>query len=311
MELSGFKYAFTGIFWFAFTLYLAYKIYRSIRIVSAQECIIVERLGRYSRTLHAGFHILIPFIDEDSYYHTLKEQAIDVPPQTCITKDNVKVEMDGILYLRVLDPQRASYGIDDYRFAVTQLVQTTMRAIIGTMDMDTTFETREVINSKILEVLDQAAEPWGVRVNRYEIVNITPPKSIIEAMEREKKAQITKKAQISLSEGDRDSRINRSLGVKEEAINKSEGEKQKRINEAEGLATEIESIAEATAKGIALLASSIKSTGGKEAVKLRIAQRFIKEIEKLGQEGTDLVLPLNLSNFKSVMKAVLGGESKA
>ncbi|PJZ78914.1 SPFH domain-containing protein [Leptospira neocaledonica] len=302
---------FLWIFWAGFAFYISYKLYRSVRIVSAQECIIVERLGRYNRTLHAGFHILIPFIDDDAYYHTLKEQAIDVPPQTCITKDNVKVEMDGILYLRVIDPQKASYGIDDYRFAVTQLVQTTMRAIIGTMDMDTTFETREVINSKILEVLDQAAEPWGVRVNRYEIVNIAPPKSIIEAMEREKKAQITKKAQISLSEGDRDARINRSLGIKEEAINKSEGEKQKRINEAEGLASEIESIAVATAKGIELLAASIKTKGGKEAVKLRIAQRFIKEVEKLGQEGTELVLPLNLSNFKSVMKSVLGnGEDK-
>ncbi|TGK02257.1 paraslipin [Leptospira selangorensis] len=301
---------FLWIFWLGFLLYLAYKLYRSLRIVSAQECIIVERLGKYSRTLHAGFHILIPFIDYDAYYHTLKEQAIDVPPQTCITKDNVKVEMDGILYLRVLDPQKASYGIEDYRFAVTQLVQTTMRAIIGTMDLDTTFETREVINSKILEVLDQAGEPWGVRVNRYEIVNIAPPKSIIEAMEREKKAQITKKAQISLSEGDRDSRINRSLGIKEEAINKSEGEKQKRINEAEGQAAEIESIATATAKGIELLAASIKTKGGKEAVKLRIAQRFIKEVEKLGQDGTELVLPLNLSNFKSVMKSVLGSEDK-
>ncbi|TGK56882.1 paraslipin [Leptospira wolffii] len=308
--MSGFIGVFLGIFWFGFFLYVAYKIYRSIRIVSAQECIIVERLGRYSRTLHAGFHILIPFIDEDAYYHTLKEQAIDVPPQTCITKDNVKVEMDGILYLRVLDPQKASYGIDDYRFAVTQLVQTTMRAIIGTMDMDTTFETRDAINSKILDVLDQAAEPWGVRVNRYEIVNIAPPKSIIEAMEREKKAQITKKAQISLSEGDRDSRINRSLGIKEEAINKSEGEKQKRINEAEGVASEIESIATATAKGIELLSAAIRSKGGKEAVKMRIAQRFIKEVEKLGQEGTDLVLPLNLSNFKSVMRSVLGSEEK-
>lgn len=301
---------FLWIFWLGFLLYLAFRLYRSLRIVSAQECIIIERLGKYSRTLHAGFHILIPFIDYDAYYHTLKEQAIDVPPQTCITKDNVKVEMDGILYLRVLDPQKASYGIEDYRFAVTQLVQTTMRAIIGTMDLDTTFETREVINSKILEVLDQAAEPWGVRVNRYEIVNIAPPNSIIEAMEREKKAQITKKAQISLSEGDRDSRINRSLGVKEEAINKSEGEKQKRINEAEGHAAEIESIATATAKGIELLATSIKSKGGKEAVKLRIAQRFIKEVEKIGQDGTELVLPLNLSNFKSVMKSVLGSEDK-
>lgn len=308
--MGGFIDVFLGIFWFGVMFYLAYKIYRSVRIVSAQECIIVERLGRYSKTLHAGFHVLVPFMDNDAYYHTLKEQAIDVPPQTCITKDNVKVEMDGILYLRVLDPQKASYGIDDYRFAVTQLVQTTMRAIIGTMDMDTTFETREAINSKILDVLDQAAEPWGVRVNRYEIVNIAPPKSVIEAMEREKKAQITKKAQISLSEGDRDSRINRSLGIKEEAINKSEGEKQKRINEAEGVASEIESIATATAKGIDLLSSAIRSKGGKEAVKMRIAQRFIKEVEKLGQEGTELVLPLNLSNFKSVMKTVLGNEEK-
>ncbi|AOP33939.1 paraslipin [Leptospira tipperaryensis] len=297
---------FVTIFWTLFGIYFAYKLYRSIRIVSAQDCIVVEKFGKYSRTLHAGLHLLWPFIERDAYYHTLKEQATDVPPQTCITKDNVKVEMDGILYLKVLDPHKASYGINDYQFASSQLAQTTMRAIIGTMDLDVTFETRDAINSKILEVLDLATESWGIKVNRYEIVNITPPKSILEAMEKEKKAQITKKAQISLSEGDRDARINRSLGFKEEAINKSEGEKQKRINEAEGVAKEVEAIAIATAKGIELLAQSINSKGGKDAVKLRIGQKFIKEFEKISGKKTEIVLPMNLTNFRSILKSVLG-----
>ncbi|EMF98814.1 SPFH domain/Band 7 family protein [Leptospira borgpetersenii str. 200701203] len=199
--METFQNTFVMIFWTLFGIYFAYKLYRSIRIVSAQDCIVVERLGKYSRTLHAGLHLLWPFLEKDAYYHTLKEQATDVPPQTCITKDNVKVEMDGILYLKVLDPYKASYGINDYQFAASQLAQTTMRAIIGTMDLDVTFETRDAINSKILEVLDLAAESWGIKVNRYEIVNITPPKSILEAMEKEKKRRSQKRRRSLFRKG--------------------------------------------------------------------------------------------------------------
>lgn len=248
-------------FWSIIAIYLVYKIFRCIRIIPAQDVLIVERLGKYSRSLRAGFHILIPFIDRDAYYHTLKEQSIDVQPQICITHDNVQVKVDGVIYLKIIDPVRASYGIEDFQFAAIQLAQTTMRSVIGTMELDKTIGEKDLINSTIVAAIDQASEPWGIKVNRYEILNIVPPKSVLDAMEKEKKAQIAKRSQVLLSEGERDSRINRSLGFKEEAVNKSEGEKQRRINSAEGKATEIEALAVATAKGIEAIAGSISEQG--------------------------------------------------
>jgi regulator of protease activity HflC (stomatin/prohibitin superfamily) len=291
-------------FWVLFFLYIAFKLVRSIRIVPAQEILIVERLGKYSQTLHSGLHLLIPFIDKVTYAQTLKEQAVEVQPQICITKDNVQVKVDGVLYLKVLDAQKASYGIDDYKFASIQLAQTTMRAVIGTMELDKTFEAREVINRRIVDVIEQAAEPWGIRVNRYEIQNLTPPKTVLDTMEKQKTAELNKKAEISISEGDRDSKINRSEGLKEEAINKSLGEKQKRINEAEGKAKEIESIALATAKGIETIAASITTSGGDEAVKLQIAQTFLAQFTNIAKSGTEILLPLDLTNIKSVTEAL-------
>lgn len=294
------------LFWVPFFLYIAYKLYKAVRIVSAQEVIIVERFGKYKKSLRAGFHLLTPFIEKDAYYHTLKEQAIDVLPQTCITKDNVMVQVDGVLYMIVVDAAKASYGIDDYRFAAIQLAQTTMRAVVGTLDLDKTFEERDYINKRIVDALDEVSERWGVRINRYEIVNISPPQSVMESMEKEKRAQINKDAQISLSMGDKESRINRSIGLKEELINKSEGEKQKKINEAEGKAKEIESLAVATATGIAKVAESLNTQGGIDAMKLRISQNLIYQFTKLAKSNTEVVLPMDLTNFSASLENLLG-----
>jgi regulator of protease activity HflC (stomatin/prohibitin superfamily) len=295
---------FSLTFWILFSLFIAFKFIRSVRIVPAQEVLIVEWLGKYDKTLNAGLHFLVPFFHKVTYTHTLKEQAIEVATQICITKDNVQVKVDGVLYMKILDPKSASYGIEDYRFASIQLAQTTMRAIIGTMELDKTFEARDSINHKIVDVVDQAAEPWGIQVHRYEIQNLSPPKSVLESMEKQKTAELNKKADISLSEGDRDSRINKSQGLKEEAINKSEGEKQKRINEAEGKSREIESIAIATAKGIESIASSINSSGGKEAVKLQVVQNFILQFAHLAKGNTEIILPMDLTNIDSITKSI-------
>ena len=298
------------IIWSAGILYVAFKFIRSIRIVNAQEILIVERLGKYHQTLEAGLHFLIPFIDNVTYKHILKEQAIEVQPQICITRDNVQVKVDGVLYIKVIDPYKASYGIEDYKFASIQLSQTTMRAVIGTMDLDETFEARETINHRIVEVIEQAADLWGIRVNRYEIQNLSPPKSVLESMEKQKTAELNKKAEISISEGDRDAKINRSQGLKEEAINKSEGEKQKRINEAEGKAREIEALSIATAKGIETVATSIKTKGGTEAMQLQIAQNFINQFVHLAKNNTDIVLPLDLTDIENVTDAFIGKISR-
>ncbi len=236
----------------------------SVKIVPQKVAYIVERLGKYYATFDAGFHILVPFIDKVAYKHTLKEQAVDVPPQQCITKDNIAVEVDGILYMQVVDPQKASYGIDNYRFAATQLAQTTMRSVMGKLDLDKTFEERENINSVIVDAVDKASDPWGVKVTRYEVKNILPPQSIKDAMEKQMRAEREKRAAIAESEGDRQARINRAEGQKREMIARSEGEKQRRINEAEGRAVEIQKVAEATANGIREIAKGINEKGGVE-----------------------------------------------
>jgi regulator of protease activity HflC (stomatin/prohibitin superfamily) len=294
------------IVWSLGIFYVAFKFVRSIRIVNAQEVLIVERLGKYNQTLEAGLHFLIPFLDNITYKHILKEQAIEVQPQICITRDNVQVKVDGVLYIKVMDPYKASYGIEDYKFASIQLSQTTMRAVIGTMDLDETFEAREIINHRIVEVVEAAADLWGIKLNRYEIQNLTPPKSVLESMEKQKTAELNKKADISMSEGDRDSKINRSQGLKEEAINKSEGEKQKRINEAEGKAKEIEAITTATAKGIETIAGAIRSKGGNEAIRLQIAQNFISQFVHLAKNNTEVVLPIDLTDIQNVTNAFVG-----
>ncbi len=276
---------------------------RTVRIVPQKQAFIVERLGKYSTTLEAGFHVLWPFVDRVSYKHTLKEQAIDVPPQQCITKDNIAVEVDGILYMQVGDPKRASYGIDNYRFAAIQLAQTTMRSVMGKLDLDKTFEEREQINSVIVDAVDKASDPWGIKVTRYEVKNIMPPQSIKDAMEKQMRAEREKRATIAESEGDRQAKINRAEGDRQEMIARSEGEKQRRINEAEGRAVEIQRVAEATAEGIRKIAIAITEKGGADAVNLRIAEQYLEEFGNLAKTNNSMIIPTNLADIAGVIKA--------
>jgi regulator of protease activity HflC (stomatin/prohibitin superfamily) len=291
-----------GIVGLVIMVFLALIIFmKTVKIVPQRSAFIVERLGKYAGTLNAGFHILIPFLDKVSYKHSLKENAVDVPPQLCVTKDNVTVEVDGILYIQVMDPQKASYGIENFRFAVTQLSQTTMRSVIGKLDLDKTFEERESMNSVIVEAVDKASDPWGVKVTRYEVKNIHPPQSVKDAMEKQMRAEREKRAQIAESEGDKQSRINRAEGERSEMIALSEGEKQKRINEASGKGTEILEIAGATAKGIELVAQAINASGGQEAVKLQIASDYIKQFGELAKTNNTMIIPQNMTDISAMI----------
>ena len=277
--------------------------FKTIRIVPQKQAFIVESLGKYSNTLEAGFHILKPFVDKVAYKHTLKEQAVDVPPQSCITRDNIAVEVDGILYMQVGDAKKASYGINNYQFAAAQLAQTTMRSVMGKLELDKTFEERETINSAIVEAVDKASDPWGVKVTRYEVKNILPPQSIKDAMEKQMRAEREKRATIAESEGDRQAKINRAEGDRQEMIARSEGEKQKRINEAEGRAIEILKVAEATANGIREIASAMNEKGGINAVNLRIAEQYLDEFGKLAKTNNSIIIPSDLSDIAGMIKA--------
>ncbi|MCS6296184.1 MAG: SPFH/Band 7/PHB domain protein [Nitrospira sp.] len=274
---------------------------KTARVVPQQSAYVVERLGRYSRTLGAGFHILWPFLDSVQYKHSLKETAIDIPEQICITRDNVQVGVDGILYSKVLDPQRASYGISDYRFAITQLAQTALRSEIGKIELDRTFEERTNINSQVVNELDKATEPWGVKVLRYEIKNITPPKDVLAAMEKQMRAEREKRAVILTSEGERDAAINQAEGEKQQVIKASEAKKQQQINEAEGAAAAIMAIAGATAEGLRKVAESTQIPGGYEAVQLRVAEQYITKFGELAKASNTLVLPANVSDVGSML----------
>lgn len=282
----------------------------TFKVVPQRSVFIVERLGKYSRSLDAGFHILIPFIDKIAYKQNLKEQAIDVAPQICITKDNIAVEVDGILYLQVMDPQKASYGIDNYRFAVIQISQTTMRSVIGKMELDKTFEERETVNGTIVNAVDKASEPWGIKVSRYEVKNISPPQTIRDAMEKQMRAEREKRAVIAESEGDKQAKINRAEGDKQEAIARSEGEKQRKINEASGTASEIEMVAIATAKGITEIAKSINAEGGMNAVNLRVAEQYLNEFGKLAKTNNTMIVPADLSDIAGVISSITSVMSK-
>lgn len=277
---------------------------KTARVVPQKTVFIVERLGKFHATLDAGFHILIPFVDRVAYKHSLKEIVMDVPPQSCITKDNIQVEVDGVLYLQVMDPAKASYGVNDYSFASIQLAQTTMRSEIGKIDLDKTFEERETINGAIVNAIDKASEPWGLKVIRYEIKNINPPASIKDAMEKQMRAEREKRALIAESEGDKQARINRAEGEKQEAIAKSEGEKMRRINEAEGRSQEIEKVAMATAKGIREIAASINEQGGIDAVNLRVAEQYLIEFGKLAQKNNTMIIPGNLSDVTGMVATI-------
>jgi regulator of protease activity HflC (stomatin/prohibitin superfamily) len=296
MEGSSTTFILIGVIFLGFIL-----IASMIKIVPQRTAIIVERLGKYRATFTAGFQLLIPFFDKVRYRHTLKEQAIDVAPQICITRDNIAVEVDGILYLQVLDPQKASYGIDNYRFASIQIAQTTMRSVIGKLELDKTFEERETINVTIVEAVDKASEPWGVKVTRYEVKNISPPQSIKDAMEKQMRAEREKRAIIAESEGTKQAKINNAEGDKQQLIKNSEGEMQKRINEAAGRASEIEQIAKATANGLRAIALAISEENGLNAVNLRIAEQYLTEFGKMAKASNSMIIPSNLTDVAGIV----------
>ncbi|KGE71906.1 SPFH domain-containing protein [Spirochaeta lutea] len=280
------------------------SILRSIRIVPAQQAQIVERLGKYAGTLQSGFHILVPFIDKVRYHHSLKEQAVDVPVQTCFTHDNVKIQVDGVLYYRVVDPKKASYGITNFQQGTVQLAQTTMRSVIGKLELDKSFEERDNINAAIVREVDEASDEWGVKVTRYEIKNIEVPRTILGAMEVQMKAEREKRALIARSLGEKESKVNYSQGIMTESVNRSEGEKQKMINEAEGRAAEIRAIARATATSIKTLAQAISVPGGPDAVNLQLAEQYIHTLNSVARKGTKVVLPMDLTDMEGTMETL-------
>jgi regulator of protease activity HflC (stomatin/prohibitin superfamily) len=302
------------IIFFILAVLVLIVIAKTAIVVPQQSAYVVERLGRYHSTLGAGFHVLMPFVDTIRYRHSLKEMAVDIPAQVCITRDNVQVGVDGVLYLKVLNPERASYGISDYMFAISQLAQTTLRSEVGKIDLDKTFEERTNINTAVVSELDKATDSWGVKVLRYEIKNITPPHDVLAAMEKQMRAEREKRAVILTSEGTRDAAINTAEGTKQEVIKQSEARKQQQINEAEGQAAAIMAVATATAEGIRRVAEAIKLPGGYEAVQLRVAEQYIGEFGELAKTSNTLVLPANVADVGSMialaMKAV-GRETPA
>ncbi|HUL58664.1 MAG TPA: slipin family protein [Anaeromyxobacteraceae bacterium] len=296
-------------------VFVIFVVVKTAVVVPQQNAYVVERLGKFHAVLDAGFHILFPFIDVIRYRHTLKEQAIDIPEQICITNDNVQVAVDGLLYLKVLDPQRASYGIADYYYAISQLAQTALRSEIGKITLDRTFEERSHINGMVIAELDKASTPWGVKVLRYEIKNITPPKDVLAAMEKQMRAEREKRAVVLGSEGERDAAINSAEGRKQQVIKESEAARQRQINEAEGQAQAILAVAQATAEGLRQVAQSISLPGGEEAVKLRVAEQYVQQFGHLARTTNTVILPATLSDVgsmialaTSVLRAQPGGD---
>ena len=274
-------------------------------VVPQRSEYVVERLGKYRKTLSAGFHILIPFLDKVAYKRSLKEEPIDIPAQTCITADNVTMEVDGILYLQVIDSKKSAYGIENYHFAASQLAQTSLRSAIGKITLDSTFEARETLNGQVVDALDEAASNWGVKVLRYEIKDIQPPRTVLEAMEKQMKAEREKRAEIARSEGEKQAVMNRAEGDKAEAISLSEGEKMKRINEADGRAQEILRVADATAEGIRKVAAALSEQGGQDAANLEVAKKYIDEFGKLAKENNTMIIPGNISDVSSMVASAM------
>ena len=290
---------------FFLVVFVVVVLVKTAVVVDQQYEYVVERLGKYRTTLEAGFHILIPFFDKVAYKRSLKEQSIDIPAQTCITADNVSMEVDGCLYLQVVNSRLSAYGIENYHYAVAQLAQTSLRSAIGKISLDNTFEARESLNQQVVEALDEASQNWGVKVLRYEIKDIQPPKSVLEAMEKQMRAEREKRAEIAKSEGERQSTINRAEGDRSEAIARSEGEKMRRINEAEGQAQEILKVAEATAEGIRRVAEALSSPGGQDAANLDVAKKYLDQFGKLAKENNTMIVPANLADVSSMVATVM------
>jgi len=280
-------------------------ISKTARVVPQQSAFVVERLGKYRATLHAGFHLLLPFLDAIRYRHSLKETAVDIPEQVCITRDNVQVGVDGVLYLKVMNPERASYGVSDYLFGISQLAQTTLRSEVGKIDLDRTFEERTHINTQVVDELDKASEPWGIKVLRYEIKNISPPKDVLAAMEKQMRAEREKRAVILTSEGERDAAVNVAEGQKQQVIKASEAKRQQEMNEAEGAASAILSIAAATAEGIRRVAESIQVPGGFEAVQLRVAEQYISRFGELARTTNSVIVPANVADIGAMIATAM------
>jgi regulator of protease activity HflC (stomatin/prohibitin superfamily) len=292
------------IAWGIVFLVVLYQLISSLRIVPQRYAMIVERLGRYHMTLNSGFHILIPFLDKVVATLDLKEESVDVPPQECFTQDEIKVIVDGVMYISVVDPVKAFYGITNYRWGAMQLAQTTTRSIIGKLTLDKTFEERQIISSKVVDVLEQTSSEWGIQFHRYEIKNLQPPSSVQHSMEKQVTAERERRAIVAKADGEKQSRINKSEGYKLEMINTSEGEKQRRINEAQGKAKEITAIAEATAESVRKIGAAIHTQGGKEAVKLKLAEQYIKQVANIANENTEVVVPMDISKVDNILKAI-------
>lgn len=292
---------FNVVVWGVFFLIVIVGFFRAIRLVPTKRAFIVERLGKYRITLRAGFHALVPFVDKVTFLLDLKEETVDVPPQDCFTKDEVKVEVDGVMYLSVVDPVRAAYGITNYRMAAIQLAQTTIRSVIGTIELDRTFEERELISARVVEVLSEAGENWGIQLHRYEIKNISPPESVRVAMERQVTAERDRRALVAKAEGDRQARINRSEGDKMELVNLSEGDMQSRINEAEGQAGAILALAEATAESIKVVAKAVSQPAGEQAMRLQLVERYLSSLSQLARSDVNVLLPADLSQLDGLL----------
>lgn len=292
------------IMWGVLSLLVFWILYQAVRVVPQRSNYVVEFLGKYQKTLQAGLHILIPFVQRVAYVQSLKEETIDVPSQSCITKDNIAVDIDGILYLQCQNAELASYGIDDYRYATSQLAQTTLRSEIGKIELDKTFEERDSINAQVVQAVDMASNAWGVKVLRYEIKDINPPSTVRDALEKQMRAERERRAVVAESEGNRTATINVSEGQRQELINLSEAEKLKQVNEAEGKATEIELLAKATAAGIRTIAEAINAPGGSDAVNLRVAEQYIDQFGHLAKSTNTLILPSDVGNIASFVGTI-------
>ncbi|HEY8027457.1 MAG TPA: stomatin-like protein [Burkholderiaceae bacterium] len=294
-----------GSFMFVVLLFAIVFIFKTINVVPQQHAWVVERLGKYHATLPPGLNIVLPFIDRIAYKHVLKEIPLDVPPQVCITRDNTQLQVDGILYFQVTDPMRASYGSSNYIAAITQLAQTTLRSVIGKMELDKTFEERDHINTTIVSAIDESAANWGVKVLRYEIKDLTPPKEILHAMQAQITAEREKRALIAASEGRKQEQINIATGEREASIAKSEGEKQASINRAQGQAAAILSIAEASAEAIRKTAAAIREPGGSDAVNLKVAEQYVAAFGQLARTNNSIIVPANLSDISGLIASAL------
>ncbi len=295
------------VLWLGLAALALFIFFRMVKVVPESNAMVIEELGKYKKTLGPGLHLIIPFIQKVAYRHCYKEEVLNVHPQVCITQDNVQVTVDGILYFKVIDPYRASYGIENYRYATIQLAQTTMRSEVGKIVLDKTFSERETINNSVVKSIDIASEPWGIKVTRYEIRDIEPSASVIDALEQQMEAERRKRAEILASEGIKESRINSSKGEREEAINLSRGERQKRINEADGLASSMEIIAEATAQGIGMIAEAIRSPNGRTALSLQMADRYISNLGQILKGAEVSVVPLEVANIQAFLGSVVPG----